>query len=111
MPAKAKTLRAPEISLHFDYPPIESSNNLPHSQPEHGLVSLTDIFTCSLPLNRMFSCPLDCSSLLILLHSRFIHPHLVPIQHKSGQIEQILPHQEHISIFFWDLPALPSSLT
>ena len=110
MPAGAKTLRAPEISLHFGFPPIESSNNLPHSQPKHGLVSLTDMFTCSLALNRMFSCPLNCSSLLILLISRVIHPHLVPIQPKSDQIEQILPHLEHISFFFWDLPALRSSL-
>ena len=111
MPARAKKLRAPEISLHFDYPPIESSNNLPHSQPKHGLVSLTDMFTCSLALNRMFSCPSDCSSLLILRHSRFIHPHLVPIQRKSGQIERTLPHQEHIMISFWDLAALYCSLT
>ena len=113
--SRAKTLRAPEISLHFDSPPIASSNNLHHSQPKHGLVSLTDMFTCSLALNRMFSCPLDCSSLLILLHSRFIHPHLVPIQHKSGQIEHILPHQELIfflgltrTTFFVDVGRHPS---
>ena len=111
MPARAKTLRAPDISQHFDYPPIESSNNLPHSQPKHGLVSLTDTFTWSPALNRTFSCPLDFSSLLILLHSRFIHPDLVPNQPKSDQIEQILPHREYISIFFLDLPALRSSLT
>ena len=111
MSARAKTLRAPEIPLHFDYLPIESSNSLPHSQPKHGLVSLTNMLMCSLALNRVFSCPLDCWSLLILLHCRFIHPHLVPLQHKSGQIEQMLPHQEHISICFWDLPALHSSLT
>ena len=95
MLARAKTLRAPEISLHFDFPPIESYSNLPHSQPKHGLVSLTDTFTCSLALNRMFSCPMDCSSLLILLHSSFVHPHFVPIQPKSDQMEQILPHQEY----------------
>ena len=105
MPARAKTLRAPEISLHFDYPPVASSDSLPHSQPKHVLVSLTDMFTCSLALNRMFSCPLDCSSLLILLHSRFIDPHLVPIQHKSGQVT--LPHQQHISIFLLGLTRSP----
>ena len=94
MPARAKTLGAPEISLHFEDPPIESAKNLAHSQPEHGLVSLTDTFSCFLALNRMFSCPLDCSSLLILLHSRFIHPNLVPIQPKSDQMEHILPRRE-----------------
>ena len=83
MPGTAKPLRAPEISLHFDAPPIESSSNLPHSQPKHGLVSLTDTLTCSLALNSTFSCPLDCSSLLILLHSRLIHPNLVPIEPES----------------------------
>ena len=56
MPARAKLLRAPEIRLHFDDPLIESSNNLPHSQPKHGLVALTDTFTCSLALNRMYVC-------------------------------------------------------
>ena len=80
MPARAKLLKAPEISIRFDDPPTESSNNLPHSQQKHGLVSLTDTFTCFLALDRMFPCPLDCSSVLILLHSRFIHPNLVPIQ-------------------------------
>ena len=111
MSARAKTLRAPEISLHFHYPPIECSNNLPHFQPKHSLVSFTDTFPCSLALNGMFSCALHCLSLLILLHSSVIQPHLVPIQPKSDQIEQILPHQVYISIFFWDLPALRSSLT
>ena len=38
----------------------------------------TDMFMCSLALNHMFSCPLNCSSLLILPHSRLIHPYLVP---------------------------------
>ena len=111
MSTRAKTLRAPEISLHFDFPCIECSSNVPHSQRKHGLVSRIDTFTCSLALNRMFSCPLDCLSLLSLLHSSVIQPHLVLIQPKSDQIEQILPHQEYISIFFWDLPALRSSLT
>ena len=55
--------------------------------------------------------PAYCSSLLILSHFRFIHPDSVPIQPKSGQIKQILPHRGYISIFFWDLPALRSSLT
>ena len=100
MPARAKTLRAPEILLHFDYPPIESSNNLPQSQPKHGLVSLTDTFTCSLAVNRMVSCPLDCLSLIILLNSKFIHPDLVTVQPISDQIEQILPLQEYIFHFF-----------
>ena len=111
MPARAKLLRALEISLPFHGPPIESFNNLPHSQPKHGLVSLTDTFTCSLALNHIFCCPLYCLSLLILLQSRFIHPNLVPIQPKSDQIQQILPHREYISIFSWDLPALRSSST
>ena len=53
MAARAKPLRAPEISLHFDDPPTESSNILPHSQPKHGFVSLTDTFLCSLALNRI----------------------------------------------------------
>ena len=74
------------FSLRLDDCPIESSNNLPHYQPKHGLVSLTDTFTCSLALNRMLSCPLDCSSLLILLHSRFINPNLVRNQPKWDQI-------------------------
>ena len=111
MPARAKPLRAPEITLHSDGPSIESSNKLPHTQLKHGLVSLTDTFTCSLALYHMFSCPLDCSSLLILLHSRFIHTNLVLNHTKSDQIQQILPHREYISFFFWDLPALRSSLT
>ena len=102
MPARAKKLRAPQISIHFDHPSIESSYDLPHSQTKHVLVSIKDRFTCALALNRMFSCQLDCSSPLILLHSRFIHPNSVPYQYKSGQIEQILPHQEHIPFFFWN---------
>ena len=90
MAVRAKPLRALEISLHFDDTSVESPNNIPHSQPKHGLVSLADTFRSSLALNRMFSCALDCSSVLILLPSRFIHPNLVPIQPKSDQIEQIV---------------------
>ena len=92
MPARAKPLRAPQISLRFDDLPTESSNNVPHSQPGHGLVSLVDTFTCFSGLNRMFFCLLDCLSLLILLHSRFIHLSLVPMRPKSGQIDQMLSH-------------------
>ena len=98
MPLRANPLRAPESSHHFEDSPIESSNNLPYSQPKHGLGSLTDTFTCSLAVNGLFSCLANCSSLLILLHSRFIHPNFLPIQPKSDQIEQILPHPEYISI-------------
>ena len=111
LPTRAKLLSAPEISLHFDDPPTESFNNLPHSQPRHGLVSLVDVFTCFLAINRMFSCPLDCLSLLIRLHSRFIHSNLVPIWLKSDQIEQISSHWDVISNFVRDLPAPRSSLT
>ena len=77
----------------------------------HGLVSILDTFTCFLARDLMFYCTEDCSSLLILSHFRFIHPDSVPIQSKSGQIKQISPHQGYISILFWDLPALRSSLT
>ena len=111
MRARAKMLTAPEISLHFEDLPIESSNNLHHCQPKHGLISFTDMFTCSLALDRMFPCPLDCSSLLVLLHSRFIHPNLLPIQPKSNQIEQIGLTESTFLFLFWDLPALRSSLT
>ena len=85
MPGRAKTLRAPEISLHFDDPPTESSYNLPHSQEKHGLASLADRFTCFPALNRMFSCPLDCLSLLILLHSTSINLSFSPIQAEWGR--------------------------
>ena len=77
----------------------------------HGLVSILDMFTCFLALDLMFYYTEDCLSLLILPHFRFIHPDSVPIQSKSGQIKQISPHQGYISMFFWDLPALRSSLT
>ena len=77
----------------------------------HGLVSILDTFTCFLALDLMFYCKEDCLSLLILSHFRLIHPDSVPIQPKSGQIKQIPPHRGYISMFFWDLPALRSSLT
>ena len=77
----------------------------------HGLVLILDTFTCFLALDLMFYCTEDCSSLLILSHFRFIQPDSVPIQPKSGQIKQISPHRGYISMFFWDLPALHSSLT
>ena len=111
MPARAKLLRASDSSLHFGDSPIQSSNNLPHSQPKHGLLSLTDTFTCSVALNGMFSCPLHCLSLLVLLHSRFIHPNLVHFQPKSDQIEQIVPHGEYSPIFFPELTRTTFSVT
>ena len=77
----------------------------------HGLGSILDTFTCFLAPNLMFYSKEDCLSLLILSHFRFIHPDSVPIQPKSGQIKQISLHRGYISIFFWDLPALRSSLT
>ena len=77
----------------------------------HGLVSILDTFTCFLAPNLMFYCMEDCSSLLILSHFRLIHPDSMPIYPKSGQIKQISPHQGYIPMFFWDLPALRSSLT
>ena len=77
----------------------------------HGLVSILDTFTCFLAPNLMFYSTEDCSSLLILSHFRFIQPDSVPIQSKLGQIKQISPRRGYISIFFWDLPALRSSLT
>ena len=77
----------------------------------HGLVSILDMFTCFLALDLMFYCTEDCLSLFILSHFRFIHPDSVPIQPKSGQIKQISPNRGYISFFFWDLPALRSSLT
>ena len=69
-------------SLHFDDPRIESSNNLPHCQSKHVLVSSRDTFTCFLALDRMFSCPLHCSSFRILHHSSFIYPNLLTHQPK-----------------------------
>ena len=77
----------------------------------HGLVLILDTFTCFLALDLMFYCTEDCLSLLILSHFRFIQPDSVPIQPKSGQIKRISPHRGYISMFFWDLPALRSSLT
>ena len=108
MPATAKLCR--DVTPFLDSP-TQSTNNLPHSQPGHDLVSILDTFTCLLALNLMFYCTEDCSSLLILSHFRFIHPDSVSFQPKSGQIKQISPHRGYISIFFWDLPALRSSLT
>ena len=111
MPATAKLCQSAEMSLQFLITPTQSTNNLPHSQPMHGLVSILDTFTCFLTRDLMFYCTEDCSSLLILSHFRFIQPDSVPIQPNSGQIKQISPHRGYISMFFWDLPALRSSLT
>ena len=110
MPATAKLCQSAEMSLQFLIP-HSIHHNLPHSQPMHGLVSILDTFTCFLAHDLMFYCTEDCSSLLILSHFRFIQPESVPIQPNSGQIKQISPHRGYISMFFWDLPALRSSLT
>ena len=110
MPATAKLCQSAEMSLHFLIPPLNPPIICLISQPMHGLVSILDTFTCFLALNLIFYCTEDCSSLLILSHFRFIHPDSVPIQPKSGQIKQISPNRGYISIFFWDLPALRSSL-
>ena len=92
MRARAKTLRAPDISLHFGDITSKRSNNLPRSQPKHGLLLLRDTFTCFLALNGMFFGLLDCLLLLPLPHSRFILRNLVPIQPKTDQTEYMYSH-------------------
>ena len=68
MPAKAKSLRALEISLHFCHHVFKSLEKVAHSQLGHGLVSLANTFTCLLTRLYIFSQLMEHSSLLILLH-------------------------------------------
>ena len=70
--ARTKTIRARDISLHLSEAHTESCTNLPHCEQRHGLVSFANLFTCLLTLNHMLLCPLNRSSLLMLLHSRSI---------------------------------------
>ena len=111
MPATAKLCQSAEMSLHFLILPLNPP--IIYLILNQGMVwyRFSIRLHAFLALNLMFYCPEDCSSLLILSHFRFIHPDSVPIQPKSGQIKQISPHRGYISIFFWDLPALRSSLT
>ena len=111
MPATAKMCQSAEMSLHFLIPPLNPPIIYLILNQCMVWYRFSIRLHAFLALNLMFYCTEDCSSLLILSHFRFIHPDSVPIQPKTGQIKQISPHRGYISIFFWDLPALRSSLT
>ena len=111
MPARAKTLRALEIPLHFSDPLTESPYTLPRSPPRHGSVSLAYTLTCFLALNRMFSCPFACSSALIVLHLGFNRLQLSPIHVILTTICLVRATLARHFYFFGYLPALRSKLT
>ena len=111
MPATVKLCQSAEMSLQFLIPPLNPPIIYLILNQCMVWYRFSIRLPCLLAPDLMFYCTEDCSSLLILSHFRFIQPDSVPIQPNSGQIKQISPHRGYISMFFWDLPALRSSLT